>query len=325
MNPATGELYPGSGELPGRPASELLLTQAQQKGVSRGVYYPSPAMRAFLQQNKDDDFDQNFSAAELAWNRGGSQQDEKEFKEGYLDMEFFDSRLWIRAGKQNVVWGKTELFRTTDQFNPVDLALASLPSLEESRIALWSVRGVWSFYDIGPLEDVRLEVAVNLDDIEPVDIGQCGEPFTALVACNKRTALWAHGVTGYALAGEHRPPSWWDGSSGLEYGARVEFRAGKFSFQVSDYFGYDDFPYVDRINSYERNVDPNTGRPRRAGARGECVTGYETSCLPVQSASFTIGPEDPHIADPLRNSGAYPANPARGRKQAAWRCSRRSR
>jgi len=311
INKYSGVLGTGSAELPARPASQLLQTDAPQKGISRGVYYPSGVFSRFLQQDKDSDFAQNFSAGDLAWNRGGSQQDEKEFKEGYLDMEFFDSRLWVRAGRQNIVWGKTELFRTTDQFNPVDLALASLPSLEESRIALWSVRGVWSFYDVGPLEDVRLELAANFADIEHADIGQCGEPFTALVACNKRTALWAHGFTGYALAGEHTPPSWWDSSSGLEYGARVEFRSGRFSFQLSDFYGYDDFPYVDRINSYERNVDPSTGRPRRAGAGTPCTTGYEPGCLPIQS-NFTIGPNDPHVADPLRNTGAFPANPALG-------------
>jgi len=315
VNSATGELLSGSAELPGRPASQLLQSQAPQKGISRGVYYPSGTFSRFLQQDKDSDFAQNFSAADLAWNRGGSQQDEKEFKEGYLDMEFFDSRLWVRAGRQNIVWGKTELFRTTDQFNPVDLALASLPSLEEARIALWSVRGVWSFYDVGPVEDVRLEIAVNLADIEHADIGQCGEPFTALVACNKRTALWAHGLTGYALAGEHSPPSWWDSSSGLEYGARVEFRAGRFSFQVSDFYGYDDFPYVNHINSFERNIDPDTGRPRRAGARTPCTTGYEPGCLPIQS-NFTIGPNDPNAADPARNDGSFAATPALGTEES---------
>jgi hypothetical protein len=309
VNSATGEVKGGTAELPGRPAAQLAQSQAPRNGVSRGVYYPSGAFSRFLQEGKDGDFNQNFSASDLAWNRGGSQEDEKEFKEGYLDMEFFDSRLWVRAGRQNIVWGKTELFRTTDQFNPVDLALASLPSLEESRIALWSVRGVWSFYDIGPLEDVRLELAANLADIEPADIGQCGEPFTALVACNKRTALWAHGLTGYALAGERTPPSWWDSSSGMEYGARVEFRTGRFSFQVSDYFGYDDFPYVERINAYERNIDPNTGRPRRVNARTPCTTGYQAGCLPIQS-NFTIGPEDPNVADPARNDGSFAANPA---------------
>src|SRR5690606_19227614 len=112
-----------------------------------------------------------------------SQGWEKELKELYVDMEFFDSQLWVRLGRQQIVWGKTELFRTTDQFNPVDLALASLPSLEESRVATWAARAVWSFYDIGPAEDVRLEIAANIDRFRPNDVGRCGEPFTAIVAC----------------------------------------------------------------------------------------------------------------------------------------------
>ncbi|MBS1107602.1 MAG: hypothetical protein H6Q91_3104, partial [Deltaproteobacteria bacterium] len=106
INKYSGVLGTGSAELPARPASQLLQTDAPQKGISRGVYYPSGVFSRFLQQDKDSDFAQNFSAGDLAWNRGGSQQDEKEFKEGYLDMEFFDSRLWVRAGRQNIVWGK---------------------------------------------------------------------------------------------------------------------------------------------------------------------------------------------------------------------------
>ena len=300
-----GRLIGGTGALPGRPASELLQGQQGQRGISQGVFYPSGAFRRFLDSGDASNFDQNFSQAELAFNRGGSQQDEKEFKEGYLDMEFFDSRLWVRAGKQNIVWGKTELFRTTDQFNPVDLALASLPSLEEARIALWSVRGVWSFYDVGPLEDLRLELAANLDDFEPADIGRCGEPFTAMVACNKTTALWAHGLFGVALAGETRPDSWWEDASGLEYGARVEFRAGRFSFQIMDFYGYEDLPYVKRINSFENRKDLNTGRPLKARATGSCVTGFDGACLPLAS-NLSLGPTDPKSADPLANSGALP-------------------
>ena len=42
-------------------------------------------------------------------------------------------------------------------------ALATLPELEEARIPLWSVRGVYSFWEVGPLQDLRLEVAVNFD------------------------------------------------------------------------------------------------------------------------------------------------------------------
>jgi hypothetical protein len=322
----TGDLVGGGAELPGRPASEIPYLQQGQRATSQGIWYPSGSFRRFLRSGNPSIFDQNFSQAELAWNRGGSQQDEKEFKEGYLDMEFFDSRLWVRAGKQNIVWGKTELFRTTDQFNPVDLALASLPSLEEARIALWGVRGVWSFYDVGPLEDVRLEIAANLDDFEPADIGRCGEPFTALVACNKTTALWAHGLFGVALAGEHRPPSWWKDPSGFEYGARLEFRAGRFSFQISDFYGYEDLPYVNRINSFERRVDPNTGRPLKAKATGPCTSGFEASCLPLAS-NLSLGPQDPKSGEvapvpvfgrtDLANSGAL--NPTAGLADQATR------
>ncbi len=146
-------------------------------------------------KDKFGSFDQNFSQDELAWNRGASQQDEKELKELYADIELFDSRLWLRIGKQNIVWGKTELFRTTDQFNPQDLALGSLTSLEESRIGLWALRAVWSFYNVGPLEDVRLELAMNYDEFEPTDLGRCGEPYAPLPVCDKTWGLMAHGFT----------------------------------------------------------------------------------------------------------------------------------
>jgi hypothetical protein len=205
-------------------------------------------------------FDQDFSQNELQWNHGAS-QDEWELKELYLDLELFDSRLWVRVGKQNIVWGKTELFRTTDQFNPVDIGLASLPSLEESRIALWSVRGVWSFFEVGPLEDVRLELAANYDDFEPVDLGRCAEPYAVWPVCVKTTLLWSHGTLGAGLAGEVRPPYPWDDTSGIELGARLEFRWSHFSFALMDFYGYEDVPTLEQFHSFERNVDVSTGRP----------------------------------------------------------------
>ena len=275
----------GTAELPFRPAPTIAAAGGGPANLARGIYYPSPALRNALHENLFDSFDQNFREAELAWNRGASQQDERELKELYADMEFFDSRLWVRAGKQNIVWGKTELFRTTDQFNPADLALATLPDLEEARIPLWSIRGVYSFYSVGPLEDVRLELAANLDDFEPADVGRCGEPFTVFAACNKTTGLFFHGVTGFGVAGEHRPPNPWSNASGIEYGARLEFRLGRFSFQLSDFYGYEDLPYADRLFDYSRNVDPFSGRPRRAGAGGRCTTGQEPACLGLSPAS----------------------------------------
>ena len=246
--------------LPLRPAVPLPGSSADPT-APQGLYIPSFGFRRIYDQL--DDPEQSFSQKDLSWNHGQG-QDERELKELYLDIESFEGRLWIRAGKQSIVWGKTELFRTTDQFNPQDLALSSLPSLEESRLSLWSVRGTWSFYDVGPLEDVRLEVAVNLDDFEPLDLGRCGEPYTVWLVCAKTFGLWAHGLAGSGIAGEIRPPKPWDkdsGLEGLEFGARVEWRWRRFSFQISDFYGYDDAPVIDFFWGYERKVDPLTGRP----------------------------------------------------------------
>ena len=122
-------------------------------GVVALVWNVGGVINFFVQMNPE--MLDAFRESERAWNRGASQQDTKELKEAYVDIEVLDSRLWMRFGLQNIVWGKTELFRTTDQFNPTDLALASLPSLEEARIALWSARFVYSLYDVGAFEDAR--------------------------------------------------------------------------------------------------------------------------------------------------------------------------
>ena len=241
------------------PLRPMVPPAGTQGGLSpRGLFIPSNSL---IEHEDDfDDFDQNYTQNELAWHHVGS-QDERELKEAYVDAEMFDGRLWLRAGKQSIVWGKTELFRTTDQFNPQTLALSSLPSLEESRIALWSVRGTWSFYDVGPLEDVRLEVAANLDDFEPLDLGRCGVPYTVWLVCGKTFGLWGHGFAGAGIAGENRPDDWWNDVKGLEVGARMEFRWDRFSFQISDFWGYEDLFTIDNFNEYERKVDPYTGRP----------------------------------------------------------------
>jgi Protein of unknown function (DUF1302) len=287
VNPITGTA--GSAALPYRPAPLVSITEQPPSIASpRGLNVPNEAVASLLEQGAFGDFDENFSQSALAWNRGGSQQDEYELKEAYVDLEFLESRLWLRLGKQNIVWGKTELFRTTDQFNPQDLALSSLPSLEESRIPLWSARGVYSLYGVGPLQDVRLELAMNYDDFEPADIGRCGEPYTPNPACNKTAGLFAHGLVGFGLAGEVRPPDPWQDTSGIEFGGRVEFRWQRFSFAISDFYGYEDFPYVDPVFFYERNVDPRTGRPRR----GNSTAGCDPDGLYDGDVSGCLGPND---------------------------------
>jgi hypothetical protein len=281
-NPITGA--GGFGALPLRPAPELRYGSRNPNSQAEGVYYPNQRLAQMLKDNEFDQFDQNFSQDQLAWNHGGSQQDERELKEAYLDIELFDSRLWLRIGKQTVVWGKTELFRNQDRWNPQDLALATLPTLEESRIGLWMARLVWQFWNVGPFEDVRAEFVVSLDDFEPNDIGRCGEPYTPNPACDKTFGLYIHGYTGFGIAGEQRPPDPWSDTRGIEFGARLEWRWDRFSFAVSDFYGYADLPYTQPIFTYSRNVDPVSGRPRKLESQGGCRTGKEKDCLNAGNA-----------------------------------------
>jgi len=180
--------------------------------------------------------------------------------------------------------GKTELFRTTDQFNPADLALATLPDLEEARIPLWSIRGVYSFYSVGPLEDVRLELAANLDDFEPSDIGRCGEPFTVFAACNKTTDSSSTAsqvsVSRASIARRTRVGRVGDR---VRRASRVPARALQLpALRLLRLRGP---AYADRLSDYSRNVDPLSGRPRRAGASSPCTTGREPACLGLSPAS----------------------------------------
>jgi hypothetical protein len=261
----------GAGELPLRPAADLSVedTSANRDLLSaQGIYYPSAGMRRALREDDFDSTDFDLSESGRSWNRGASQDQTKELKEAYFDIEMLESRLYMRIGRQNIVWGKTELFRTTDQFNPIDLALATLPTLEEQRIPLWSAKAIYSFYDVGPFEDVRVEFATNFDEFTPNDLGACGEPYTINIICGLTLGLAAHGFAGLGIAGVDRPPNPWNDGKGLEVGGRVEWRWDRFSFALMDFYGYNDLPFADPISFYERNTDLDTGRP--------VVTRFET-------------------------------------------------
>jgi hypothetical protein len=275
--------------------------QNDKLNQAQGLYIPSIATVNAKNSGDLDSLQFNYDEVDRAWNRGQSQENNKELKEAYFDVEVLDSRLWMRLGLQNIVWGKTELFRTTDQFNPQDLALASLPSLEESRIALWSARFVYSLYDIGPLEDVRLEFATNIDQYQPSDLGACGEPFTPDVVCQLTGGLFAHGLLGIGVVGIDRPESPWKEPSDLEIGGRIEWRWDRFSFALMDFWGFSDFPNPEAVFYYERNVDYDSGRPLVATLPGD---------LPGRCGLFAgeEAPDNEH-AGGLRYNSSFASHP----------------
>ena len=306
----------GSGELPFRPAAELSHTaDANRDGMvdgddiprvdqSQGIYYPSARLAAAIGSS---DFDQpkiNFDQSELEWNHGYAQEQTHELKEAYVDIEMFDHALWLRAGRQAIVWGKTELFRSQDQFNPQDLGLSSLPSLEESRVPLWALRAIYSLYDVGPFEDVRVEGAFLIDQFQPLDFGRCGEPYSPPQSCLLSAGLFAHGLLGTGLAGQFLPRDPWDDLSDSEGGVRLEWRWKRWSFALTEWYGYPDIPHFEFLQLWERNVDPRSGRPRRSGSLGPCTVGTEFDCFDggVDASIPTLA--RPDVEDVLANHHA---------------------
>ena len=280
--------------------------RAARPDEARGAFVPTSRLRRALQEDQFSPYPFNISQLDRAFNRGWSQNDEGELKEAYLDIEMFDSRLWLRIGKQSIVWGKTELFRTTDQFNPQDFALATLPSLEESRINLWAARGVWSFYEVGPLVDVRLELAMNFDQFEAADLGACGEPYTVNLVCALTFGGWAHGTLGVGVAGVTAPPDPWESSRGLEFGGRLEWRWDRYSFALVDFYGYNDFPYAARLSTYSRNVDWQSGRPRYYMHTPAELAQADLRCLTPQGKGVAQSGNDPYNFNEVPDAaGAY--------------------
>ena len=66
---------------------------------------------------------------------------------------------------------------------------------------------------------------------------------------------------------------------------RVEWRWDRYSFAVTDFYGYSGLPYADPVFSYSRNVDPVSGRPRRLESEARCRTAGKTTVCPVTTPS----------------------------------------
>lgn len=82
--------------------------------------------------------------------------------------------VFLRVGRQNLSWGETDVFRLLDQINPLDASFGGfLVPLDERRVPLDMLRGVYGFGSRGPFAEVNLEGYVALDDevAEPVPTG----------------------------------------------------------------------------------------------------------------------------------------------------------
>jgi len=101
------------------------------------------------------------------------------FKEYVLAFDV--GRLNLRVGKQIVTWGRSDIFRLADIVNPVDLSWhAIFEGVEETRIPLHIIRGIYDVGDVGSLSGVALEFVFNPGDFTGDYLGYEGLPWNLI-------------------------------------------------------------------------------------------------------------------------------------------------
>lgn len=113
--------------------------------------------------------------------------------------------MFVKLGRQQVVWGRTDLFRVLDVLNPVDYSRNNIyDELSDIRIPMFMLQ---TEYRMGPsdsMQDRNLQLVWNFDKFRPNDLGQCGTPNVILDAgCFFRgmANLWDNGGTVANFAG----------------------------------------------------------------------------------------------------------------------------
>ena len=163
--------------------------------------------------------------------------------------------LFLKIGKQQVVWGRTDLFRVLDVINPVDYSRNNIyDELSDIRIPMWIAQAEFRMGASDTMQDRNFQIVWNFDQFRANNLGQCGTPNVILDAgCFFRgmANLWDNGGTvanfanvgpGTLLATNFGPgqigikdvhlPSW--SLSNTQLGAKYEgVTAGGLSFSVN--------------------------------------------------------------------------------------------
>jgi len=147
--------------------NKFSLTQAVGGGASGFPLVAATGqqeLRCTRCQNLDDD------PLDVAMQNTDSNGKLYPFRELYADGIIGD--WWIRAGKQQIVWGKTDFFRLQDVLNPVDFGQHFFfDSFEDIRIPQWMLSIQYKAGNIGPLTDNAFQLVWNFDEYTGVGLG----------------------------------------------------------------------------------------------------------------------------------------------------------
>ena len=128
--------------------------------------------------------------------------DHRWLRELYLDATLPFSNgdeINFRIGRQQVVWGRTDLFRVLDQINPIDFSIQNIyEEFEDSRIPLGIFNMEWRLGGVSVFSDLNFQFLWNFEQFTPHNLGQGGQPYSILQAGDLFRSLkncWDNGCT----------------------------------------------------------------------------------------------------------------------------------
>ncbi len=129
-------------------------------------------------------------------------------REAYVDagIDLADGRqLAFKLGKQQIVWGRTDLFRVLDVINPVDYSRNNIyDELEDIRIPMWMLEAEYRMGATETFDDLNFSLVWNFDKFRPHNLGQGGTPNQILDAGSFFRGMnncWENGCTVSNFAG----------------------------------------------------------------------------------------------------------------------------
>lgn len=233
-----------------------------------GTYTISPGFRFYARWRGAYDASYDFDAASHAIPQGviDDQRKENEFRELYVDVR--RGPLFLRLGKQQVVWGESDGLRLADIINPLDLSWHFLfENWEDIRIGLPMIRAI---YGVTPKTD--LEFVWAPVTFEPTKFAGKGSYWEVPPLGKEGTIPLIPGVLELPIQQGEVPTSMKNGSVGGKI--KTTFGAG-FDVSLYDYYHrYEmptlkltpaaplpilslEFPYVNSIGgTFNTFVDP---------------------------------------------------------------------
>ena len=203
--PTLGMVFPNTAFVdayPNNPNEGLRVLGDRWHGIDGGVAFGVPVRPCNTDSRGCKDFggygDQ--SKNELA---SPEFNDRLDFiREAYVKKTFDladNKQLFVKVGRQQVVWGRTDLFRVLDVINPVDYSRNNIyDELQDIRIPMFIAQAEYRMGGSDWLQERNVQVVWNFDKFRPNNLGQCGTANVILDAgCLFRglNNLWENGGT----------------------------------------------------------------------------------------------------------------------------------